>query len=81
MAACEASILDEVPEDISELSDGIVKRWWSLYGLPCVTEAFRIEPKVKLFVFVSRYSCVIIIYLCLCCGAGRNRWWRCTSSC
>jgi hypothetical protein len=81
MATCDASILDEVPEDISKLSPCIVKRWWSSYGLPYVTEAFHVKPEVKLFVFISRYSCVIVIYLCLCRSAGRKQWQRYASSC
>jgi hypothetical protein len=43
MSACDASILDEVPEDTPKLSALIVKRWWSSYGFPYVTEAFHIE--------------------------------------
>jgi hypothetical protein len=81
MAACDASIFDEVPEDISKLSARILKRWWSSYGLPYVTESFRIELEVKLSVFISQYSCVIVFYLCLCCGAGRKRWWMCALCC
>jgi hypothetical protein len=66
MAACDASILDEVPENISKLSARIIKRWWSLHGLPYVTDAFCIELEVRLFDSASRCSCVIVIYLCFC---------------
>jgi hypothetical protein len=34
MAACDASIFNEVTEDIAKLSAHIVKKWWSSYGLP-----------------------------------------------
>jgi hypothetical protein len=72
MAVCHASIFHEVPENISKLSAHIVKRWWSLCGLPYVTEAFRIKSEVKFFVLVSQHSFVLVIYLCLCCDGGRK---------
>jgi hypothetical protein len=63
MSACDASILDEVLEDISKRSALIVKRWWSSYGLPYATGAFCIELEVSLFVFVSQYSCVSLLFV------------------
>jgi hypothetical protein len=47
--SCDASILDEVPDDIAKLSAHIMKRWWSSYGLSNVTEAFRVELEVSFF--------------------------------
>jgi hypothetical protein len=41
MNTCDASILDELPEDIGKLAAHIVKRWWSSHGLPSVTEGFH----------------------------------------
>jgi hypothetical protein len=45
MNSCDASI-----------SALIVKRWWSSYGLPYVTEAFRVEPEVRLLITALQYS-------------------------
>jgi hypothetical protein len=56
MNSCDASILDEVPDDIAKLSTRIIKRWWSSYGLPYVTEAFRIELAVRLVIALLQYS-------------------------
>jgi hypothetical protein len=63
MAACDASMFDEVPANITRLLAHIVKRWWSSYGLPYVTEAFLIEPEVKFFIPVSRRSCVSHLFM------------------
>jgi hypothetical protein len=48
MSSCNASILDETPNDKVKLSARIVKGWWFLCGLPYVTEVFHIEPEVRL---------------------------------
>jgi hypothetical protein len=45
MNSCDASVLDEVPDDIAMLFVCIIKRWWSLYGMPYITKAFRVDPK------------------------------------
>jgi hypothetical protein len=66
MTVCDASILDEVPEDIAKLLAHIVKRWWSSYGLPYVSKSFHIESEVKLLGSVLQCLCVIVIYLCFC---------------
>jgi hypothetical protein len=63
MAACDASIFDEVPNDISKLSLRVVKNWWSSYGLPYVLEAVCIEPEVRLFYSVLHCSCITVVYL------------------
>jgi hypothetical protein len=65
MNPCNAFILDEVPDDIAKLSAPIVKKWWSLYGLPYVTEAFPVEPEVRLVMNVLQYSYIGCIF-CLC---------------
>jgi hypothetical protein len=49
MAACDASIFDEVSDDILKLSARIVKKWWSSYGLPYIAGAFHIEPEARFF--------------------------------
>jgi hypothetical protein len=56
MNSSDASILDEVPDDIGKLAARIIKRWWSSYGLPDVTEAFRVELEVGFFITVLQYS-------------------------
>jgi hypothetical protein len=49
MNSCDASIFDDIPEEIAKLSGCIVKRWWTSHGLPYVTDAFRIVPEVMMF--------------------------------
>jgi hypothetical protein len=64
MATCDASIFDEVPEDIVKLSARIVKKWWPSYGLPYVIETVCIEPEVRLFDCLMQfvhYCCLLII--------------------
>jgi hypothetical protein len=46
MSSCDASILDEIPNDIVKLIACIVKRWWTSHGLPYVTDAFHVELEV-----------------------------------
>jgi hypothetical protein len=46
MSSCDASILDEIPNDIAKLAAHIVKRWWTSHGPPYVTNAFRVEPEM-----------------------------------
>jgi hypothetical protein len=47
--SCDASILDKIPNDIAKLATRIVKMWWTSHGLPYVTNAFRVELEVRLF--------------------------------
>jgi hypothetical protein len=47
MAVCDASIFDKVPKDMAKLSAHIVKKWWSAYVLPYVTETVCFELKVR----------------------------------
>jgi hypothetical protein len=47
MILCDASILDDIPEEIVKLSGCIVKRWWTSHGLPYVTDVFRVIPEVR----------------------------------
>jgi hypothetical protein len=63
MALCDASIFNDVPEDTVKLSARVVKKWWSSYGLPYVTETVRIESEVRLFGFVLFYSCITVVCL------------------
>jgi hypothetical protein len=49
MNLCDASLLDDIPEEIAKLSRCIVKRWWTLHGLPNVTDVFRVMPEVRIF--------------------------------
>jgi hypothetical protein len=50
MSSCDASIIDEKPDEIAKLAACIVKRWWTSHGLPYVTDVFRIELEVGIFV-------------------------------
>jgi hypothetical protein len=49
MNSCDASILDEIPDEIARLSMCIVKRWWASHGLPYMTNVFRIVLEVRIF--------------------------------
>jgi hypothetical protein len=62
MNLCDASIQDEVLDDIAKLAARIVKRWWSSYGLPYVTEAFRVELEVRLLITMLQYSKIVVAY-------------------
>jgi hypothetical protein len=48
MAACDASIFYGVPADVMRIAAHVVKKRWSSYGLPYVTDLFRIELEVRL---------------------------------
>jgi hypothetical protein len=50
MGSCDASILDEIPNEIARLATCIVKRWWSSHGLPYVIDVFHIEPELRISV-------------------------------
>jgi hypothetical protein len=78
--SCDASILDEVSDDIAKLSACIVKRWWSSYGLPYVIEAFHVEPEVRLVITALQYSKTGCLF-CLSCDIGGRWWQRCSTSC
>jgi hypothetical protein len=58
MAACDASIFNEVPKDIVKLSARIMKKWWPSYGLPYMTETVHLESEV---------SSSVVLFLCYCC--------------
>jgi hypothetical protein len=69
MSSCDASILNEIPNDIAKLTTRIVKRWWTSHGLPYVTDAFRVEPKVGILVAycgVWRFLVLNFVSLCRC---------------
>jgi hypothetical protein len=48
MNSCNASILHDIPDEIGKLSGCIVRKWWSTYGLPYVTEIFCITPEERM---------------------------------
>jgi hypothetical protein len=62
MSYCDASILDEISDDIAKLAMFIVKRWWASHGLPYVTDTFRVELEVRLFCYVVQCSWVVGTY-------------------
>jgi hypothetical protein len=49
MNSCDASILDDIPDEIGKLSEGIVRKWWALHGFLYVMELFCITPEVRMF--------------------------------
>jgi hypothetical protein len=61
MVACDASIFNVVPDDISKLYARIVKKWWSSYGLPYVIGAFRIELEVRLSGSVLCFHALLLL--------------------
>jgi hypothetical protein len=60
MTACDASIFNNVHMDILKISVRIIKKWWTSYGLPYVTEVSRVGPEVKFFFVLT-----ILIHCCL----------------
>jgi hypothetical protein len=50
MSSCNASILDEIPNNIVKLTARNVKRWWTSHGLPYMTDAFRVELEVGMLI-------------------------------
>jgi hypothetical protein len=49
MNSCDASILDDIPEEIEKLSRCIVRKWWASHGMPYVMELFCVTPEVRMF--------------------------------
>jgi hypothetical protein len=50
MNSCDASILDDIPKEITKLSGRIVKRWWTSHGLPYTMIVFHVVPRgVRIF--------------------------------
>jgi hypothetical protein len=54
MNSCNASILDDIPEDIGKFSGCIVWKWWALHGFPYAMDVFCIVPEV--WIFVTPYN-------------------------
>jgi hypothetical protein len=61
MSSCDASILDEIPDEIVKLTACIVKRWWASHGLPYVTDTFHVEPEVGIFVACYGFSRFLVL--------------------
>jgi hypothetical protein len=53
MAVCDASILEDLPQELSKLTGRIVKRWWARHGLPEASHCLRRVPEVS----ISSMSC------------------------
>jgi hypothetical protein len=73
MNSYDASIFDEVLDNIAKLSAHIVKRWWSSYGMPYVTEAFCVESEVRLLITTLQYSKTSCLF-CLSYDIEGRRW-------
>jgi hypothetical protein len=54
MNSCDASLLDDIPDEIMKLSSRIVRRWWASHGLPYVTDIFCVVSKVRIFATMLR---------------------------
>jgi hypothetical protein len=61
MSAYDAFIFDNVPADILKISARIVKKWWTSYGLPYVTEVSHFRAEVRFFDSVLAF----LIWCCL----------------
>jgi hypothetical protein len=67
MNSCDAPLLNDIPDEIAKLSGHIVRRWWSLHGLPYVMDIFRVVPEVR--VFAACYDVwVLSILSSVCCA-------------
>jgi hypothetical protein len=42
--------VNEIPNNIVKLTARNVKRWWTSHGLPYMTDAFRVELEVGMFI-------------------------------
>jgi hypothetical protein len=81
MNSCDASILDEIPDEIARLSTLIVMRWWAFHGLPYVMDVFHVVTKVSICYMLrcleilgsNFYFCVLIV--------GGECWRRWITSC
>jgi hypothetical protein len=74
MSSCDASILDEISDQIVKHVARIVKRWWTLHGLPYVIDAFRVEPDVGTSITccsISKFS--VLTFVCLDIGGACKR--------
>jgi hypothetical protein len=40
MTSCDASILDDIPDEIGKLTGRIVRKWWATHGFPYIYRAF-----------------------------------------
>jgi hypothetical protein len=49
MNSYDASLLNDIPDEIAKLSGRIVRKWWSSHGLPYVMDIFRIVLDVRVF--------------------------------
>jgi hypothetical protein len=50
MNSCDASLLNNIPDEIVKLSGRIVRKWWSSHGLPYVMDIFCVVPEVRVFI-------------------------------
>jgi hypothetical protein len=48
MNSCDASILDDILNEIGKLSRSIVRKWWATHGLPYVIEIFHVTLEVRM---------------------------------
>lgn len=47
MASCDATILENLPEELTKLTGHVVKKWWSEHGLPDAAGQLRRDPEVN----------------------------------
>jgi hypothetical protein len=63
MASCDASILEDLPPELTKLMGRIVKKWWSEHGLPDGANHLRKEPKVSISSALGFSSDVHLTYV------------------
>jgi hypothetical protein len=49
MNSYDASLLNDIPDEIAKLSGRIVRKWWSSHGLPYVMDIFRVVLDIRVF--------------------------------
>jgi hypothetical protein len=59
MFLCDASMLEDLPDEIAKLTSRLVKKWWVEHGLPHITKRFCITPEVIIF-----SACCEVFMLC-----------------
>jgi hypothetical protein len=81
MNSCDASILDDMHEEIAKLSGRIVWRWWTSHRLPYVMNVFRVIPEVRIIGTCCDAWRLLILTSIFCFHIGGGCWWRWIRAC
>jgi hypothetical protein len=65
MTSCDATILEDLPPELSKLTGHLVKKWWIEHGLPSAASQLRKDPEVNSSSTSVVFSCYYASNLCL----------------